>query len=121
MSGNNTFVRNIFGHERIEVQTIIDLMNDLYRNEWSALHNYFYPQLKLKEKDRIGNKCRRKYDTAKTSYRRLMDSPDVSATDKQKLADKRVSLNPFKLQAELQKKLKKIHQPIDDAQFKKAS
>jgi hypothetical protein len=33
---NSTFVRNIFGHERIEVQAIIDLMNDLYRNEYGG-------------------------------------------------------------------------------------
>jgi hypothetical protein len=113
--------QHIFGHERIEAQAIIDLMNDLYRNEWSSLHNFFYPQLKLKEKDRVGNKCKRKYDTAKTPYRRLIDSPDVSAENKQKLADKRAYRNPFKLQAELQKKLTKIHQLIAEAQFKKVS
>lgn len=38
---NWTHVRQLFGYWRIENQAVIELMNDLYRNECSLLRNYF--------------------------------------------------------------------------------
>lgn len=56
---NNTFVRQIFGHVRIEDPNLIPLMNEIYET-WSKLHNYFMPQMKLISKDRVGAKERKK-------------------------------------------------------------
>jgi hypothetical protein len=47
---NWTHVRQLFGYDRFDKSGMIDLMNDLYRNEWSAFQNFFCPILKLKEK-----------------------------------------------------------------------
>lgn len=102
---NNTFIRKILGYERIEKKEIIDAVNDLYANEWSTLHNYFYCQLKLKEKDRIGSKAFRKYDTAKTPYLRLMESEHLSENQKQILKLKHDSLNPVTLHGLSPKKI----------------
>ena len=40
---------------------LIDLMNDLYRNEWGTFQNFFCPTLKLKEKQRVNSKYIKKY------------------------------------------------------------
>lgn len=113
---NNHFVRQLFGYDRIEDQHIVDLMNDIYRNEWRLLYNFFYPQMKLVSKDRIGSKIKRKYDAAKTPYQRLIESPDVPDETKEKLRKQKAGLNPIKLQATLQRKLQIVHEKIQEAE-----
>ncbi|MEI8062373.1 MAG: hypothetical protein WCG97_03720 [bacterium] len=105
---NNVFVRELFGYDRVESLEIIDLMNDLYKNEWSLLFNYFYPQMKLIEKDRVGSKCRRKYDVAKTPYQRLIECGQLTLEQEKKLRDTKLKLNPVELQQAIQKKLSRI-------------
>lgn len=55
---NYTHVREIFGWDRYDKKELIELMNDIYANEWSLLQNLFYPQMKLKTKLRVGAKYR---------------------------------------------------------------
>ena len=105
---NNTFVRQLFGHVRIENPDLIPLMNEIY-DVWGNLHNYFMPQMKLISKDRVGAKVIKKYDKPKTPYQRLMECPTLSEDVKQKLTATKATLNPFKLQAELQEKLALFH------------
>lgn len=105
---NNVFVRELFGYDRVESLEIIELMNDLYKNEWSQLFNYFYPQMKLIEKDRIGNKCHRKYDKAKTPFDRLIESGQLAPEQERKLKETKSKLNPIHLQQSVQKKLSRI-------------
>lgn len=111
---NSTFVRDLFGQTRIESQEVVDLMNDLFKNEWSQLHNYFLPQMKLISKDQIGKKTHKKYDKPKTPYQRLMESSYLSDEEKESLKNKKSKLNPFHLQAEIQKKLAYIYKKIDE-------
>lgn len=110
---NNTFVRQLFGHVRIEDPSLIPLMNEIY-DIWGLLHNYFMPQMKLISKDRIGSKVRKKYDKAKTPYQRVLESPDVDESVKQTLRETKAKLNPFILQAQLQEKLAYFHK-LNDA------
>lgn len=105
---NNTFVRNVFGHVRIEDPSLIPLMNEIYE-VWGQLHNYFMPQMKLISKDRIGAKVKKKYDTPKTPYQRLMECETFPEEDKEKLRKIKATLNPFDLQAKLQEKLAYFH------------
>ena len=49
-------MRQLFGYDRFDKQHLFDLMNDLYRNEWSTFQNFFCPTLKLKEKQRVNSK-----------------------------------------------------------------
>ena len=39
---NWTHVRQLLGYERFSNQSVIVLMNDLYKNEMSLMNNYFY-------------------------------------------------------------------------------
>jgi len=105
---NNTFVRQVFGHVRIEDPNLIPLMNEIYE-VWGKLHNYFMPQMKLISKDRIGSKVKKKYDKPKTPYQRLMECETFPEEQKEKLRKIKATLNPFELQAELQAKLAYFH------------
>ena len=85
-------------------------MNDLYEREWSLYQNFFRPTFKLKSKERINSKYRRRYEDPQTPYQRLLDSPQVSKKAKAQLRQTFRSLNPFQLKKSLEQKLKKIFQ-----------
>mgnify|MGYP001036821123 CR=1 FL=1 len=61
-------VRHLFGYDRFDNPRLVDLMNDLYANEWSQLQNHFCPPLKLKEKSREGTRTERKTSCIATSH-----------------------------------------------------
>ncbi|MCB0350277.1 MAG: hypothetical protein KDD38_03780 [Bdellovibrionales bacterium] len=110
---NNTFVRSIFGHVRIENPDLIPMMNEIYEI-WEQLHNYFMPQMKIISKDRVGSKVRKKYDKPKTPYQRIIECEKVSEEVKDRLRKTKATLNPFKLQAQLQEKLAYFHKLNDE-------
>lgn len=110
---NWTHVRQIFGYHRFEKPILVELMNDLYSNELSQLRNYFYPTIKLKSKERIGSKIKKKFEQARTPYERLMDCKQLSAIEKDKLKKQFELLDPFELQKKIQKKLKRIFQHVN--------
>ena len=49
-----THVRQFLGYERLEECRLVTLIDDLYRNVWWALQNFFCPNMKLFGKQRIG-------------------------------------------------------------------
>jgi hypothetical protein len=105
---NWTHVRQWLGYHRLDNPDVVPLMNELYKAQWRLFHNFFLPSVKLLEKKRIASKTIKRYDTPKTPYQRLMESPHVSDTIKQSLAKEFDHLNPFKLRKEIEKKLAKI-------------
>lgn len=105
---NWTHVRQLFGYERIGKQNLVTLMNDLYKNEVSLMNNYFLPNTKLKEKQRIDAKILKKHEKPKTPYQRLMESKDITDKKKQELTDRYNQLNPFDLQKRIIFKLNRI-------------
>ena len=89
-------------------------MNDVYRNECSFLHNYFYPTIKLKDKERINAKIIKRFEkTPKTPYQRVLDSEHINQATKDKLTDIYKMLNPFELKKSLELKLKRIFAQVD--------
>ncbi|NDF13467.1 MAG: integrase [Proteobacteria bacterium] len=109
---NDTHVRQLLGYDRIEVKAAVDLINDLYRNEWSDLQNYFMPQMKLIRKTRVGAKYKRNHSIPMTPFQRIMNSEMIPEETKKKLREKNAQLNPFTLQEQVQKKLRAIYQLI---------
>jgi hypothetical protein len=103
---NFTHVRELFGYERIEDASLIPLMNEIYKDYWNPLQNFFLPTFKLKEKVRVGARIVKKYDPPKTPYDRLMSSPHMSIERKEALKSRKEKLNPFKLKADLEERLK---------------
>jgi len=105
---NWTHVRQLFGYDRFDNIHLVELMNKLYAKEWSDLGNYFCPTFKLIEKIKINSRYKRKYDTPKTPYQRLLESDAIDEENKTKLKARYESLDPFKLKASVERKLKAI-------------
>lgn len=119
---NWTHVRQLLGYYRINNPNAVALMNDLYANEVSLLFNFFYPCIKLIDKVRIQSKIQKKYDQAQTPYQRLMASSCLSLEQKKTLQEQYITLDPFYLQEQIQKKLKRIFKlvTIKDTKQRKA-
>jgi len=109
---NWTHVRQLFGYERFDNQAVVELMNDLYKNEISLLNNYFLPNFKLIKKERVESKIIKKHDKPATPYQRLMSSKHITEEKKQELTERYNQLNPFELKKTIQKKLNVIFSMI---------
>jgi len=109
---NWSHVRQLLGYDRLDQPELIPLINDLYTNEWSLYQNHFCPSFKLLEKTRINSKYRKKYDKPKTPYQRVMESKDISAEVKQQLKAVHLTLDPFILRADIDRKLRRIFQHV---------
>ena len=101
---NFTHVRECFGYERIDLG-LTDLMNEIYREYWNPLHNFFLPQMQLISKERIGSRIKKKHDFPKTPFERIKLAPNVSEEEKARLEIRMKSLNPFELKKGLEQKL----------------
>lgn len=109
---NWTHVRQCFGYDRFDNPLLVSLMNDLYANEWSLYQNHFCPSNKLIEKTKINSKYRRKYDQPQTPYHRVLACQSIQNQTKEDLIKLHNSLNPFKLKADIENKLKVIFQHV---------
>jgi hypothetical protein len=109
---NWTQVRHLFGYDRLEDESLVEPMNDLYSNEWSLYNNYFRPSQKLIEKTKINSKYKKKYDTPKTPYQRVLESEYVSEEKKEELKKIYKKLNPFELKNKIEYKLKEIFKNV---------
>jgi hypothetical protein len=106
---NNTHVRRLVGYLRYDTENEMNLLNDLYCNEFHLYKNFFSPQNKLILKERSGGKIHRIYDKAKTPFQRLLESPEISQTKKQELRTIYLSLNPAHLKRQIDKKLDMLY------------
>ncbi len=111
---NWTHVRQLFGYERFGNQAVVELMNDLYKNEMSQMNNYFLPNTKLTDKQRIESKIVKKHDKPATPYQRLMKSEHISEFKKKELTEIYNSLNPFELKKTIKKKVDHIFRLINN-------
>lgn len=93
---NWTVIRQIVGYDRFEGIAAHQALSALY--EPLRLYvNFFQPVMALVSKQRDGATVKRCYDQARTPYRRVLDSPDVSEEIKQRLIEEYHSLNPAAL------------------------
>ena len=112
---NWTHVRQVYGYERIEEQEIVDLMNDLNRNELRLYKNFFQPTMKLIDKKRAGQhheKIKRVYDIPKPPYQRVLLCDEIFDQTKQELKTLYATLNPAQLKRTIIKKLTLIKKQI---------
>lgn len=100
--------RQLFYRERLEHFELIEIMNDIYKNEFSLLRNHFYPTLKVDHKIMIMSRAKRVYGKALTPYERIITSPHVPREQKDALRAKHATLNPIKLKQQLDAKLKRF-------------
>lgn len=107
---NFTHVRELFGYDRFEEDELVILMNDIYKYYWNPLLNFFLPNMKIKEKVRIGGIIHKKYDEPKTAFTRLIESPHIAEKQKDAIRAEKESLNPFELKKNLEIKLKEFYE-----------
>ena len=107
---NFTHVRQLFGYARFEDSELVPLMNEIYKDYWCPLQNFFMPSQKLLRKTRIGARIKKEYEPAMTPYQRLMNSSTLTEQQKAALKLRNSKLNPFHLQKELQNKLEQFEE-----------
>ncbi|MFH1361115.1 MAG: hypothetical protein ABIH69_00440 [bacterium] len=107
---NWTHVRKIFGYFRYDTEKELAIINDLYRNELRFYKNFFQPIMKLAEKVRYGSKKHRKYEPAKTPFKRLIESDQVDEKTKAQLKSLYKTLNPAALKRRIDSKLYQLLQ-----------
>jgi hypothetical protein len=105
---NWTVVRQYIGYDRLNNPEQLELLNDLYRNDLNDFVNYFLPSVKLISKERQGSKIKKKHDKAKTPFQRLFDSKYIDEEKKLELLRILNRLDPFKLQENIEKKIRLI-------------
>ena len=66
---NNSVVTPLVGYYRYKGQQALETLEKLYKL-WCLLANYFYPSMKILEKERKYAHIYKKYDNTKTPYKR---------------------------------------------------
>ena len=80
----------------------LSILNELYG--YLRLYvNFFQPVRKLIKKERIGSKIIKRYDEAKTLYRRVLDSPDIEDKVEVRLRRECAMLNPAGMKRKITK------------------
>jgi len=108
---NYSIVRRAVGYLRYDTKEEVDILNELYRY-LSHYTNFFQPVVKLIFKTRKGSSVSKKYDIAKTPYRRVLECSDIDDKIKIRLEKNYDSLNPAALKrkiSSLQDRLLKLN------------
>lgn len=116
---NGHVVRRFLGYSRIDYRESIPVMNEVY-DLLDIYLNHFIATKKCIDKVKIGSRYRRKYDKAKTPYKRVLAHPDVIQDVKDNLIKEHEKLNPLILKREIDKlitKLFKLQKSYNDREF----
>jgi hypothetical protein len=105
---NWTHVRHWFGYERHDNPEVIPLINALAGGELGHFVNLFSPSMKLERKEQKDGKEHRIYGQPATPYARVLANPHIAPAKKEELRLLKEKLNPFALEASIQKQLRKI-------------
>jgi hypothetical protein len=104
---NYSVVRRNVGYQRYDTDKELRTLNELYIYLDSYV-NYFQPVLKLASKTRVGSKVTKKYDKARTPFRRVLDSEYIDDKIKKSLKREYDGLNP----AELKRKITRLQDKL---------
>jgi len=97
---NWTVVRKTVGYARYDTEEELKILNQIYKH-LRLYTNYFQPTMKLVSKTRNGAKVTKKYDTPRTPYQRLLESPAISKEAKKTLKVEYETLNPALLKRQI--------------------
>jgi len=104
---NYSVVRRNVGYLRYDTDEELELLNELYIY-LDHYTNYFQPVQKLVSKTREGSKVTKKYDEARTPFRRVLESKYIDDKIKARLKVQYDSLNP----AELKRKISRLQEKL---------
>jgi hypothetical protein len=89
-------VRQQVGYLRYDTPQELACLRELY-GHLRLYINFFQPQMKLTSKARQGAKVTKRYDIARTPYRRVLELPEIPEEAKNALRKTYRSLNPVQL------------------------
>jgi len=104
---NWSVVRHTVGYDRWETEQELAVLESIY-DDLRLYINFFQPSFKLIAKERIGNQTIKRYDTAKTSYQRVLERKDISLEAKARLINLYLQLNPAQLRRRIDQKTAKL-------------
>lgn len=104
---NYTHVRLLLGYQRIEDQSLVKDINELYEAA-NLLTNFFCSTRKLIFKERRGSRYYKKYDAPATPCERLLASDQITELQKTYLTEVKVNLDPYKLRKLIDAKRERI-------------
>ena len=81
---NDSVVRRITGYQRFEGEEARRTLAMLYES-YNKLVNYFFPSMKIISKERVDAKLIKRYDSAKTPFKRLLESEHIDEETKSRL------------------------------------
>ncbi len=93
---NGSIIRRFVGHDRFSGPVAAQALAQLYRAVRLYV-NYFQPSFKLIERQRVGGKIIKRYDTPMTPCDRLLGHDTVDAAVKEQLQAERSRLDPVEL------------------------
>jgi hypothetical protein len=105
---NWTHVRKLVGYWRYDTPTAVAALNALYRHELRLLHNLFLPSVKLRGKERVGARVRRRYDAPRTPLERVQGCPEADPEAVATLVRLRDRLDPFALAQAIDRKIERL-------------
>jgi len=104
---NGHVLRRFMGYSRLDCPEVISLINEMY-DVLELYLNHFVPSRKCLEKVRIGSKYKKKYDKARSAYRRVLEHPQVDQSVKDHLVLEHEKLNPLILKRKVDKMIGEI-------------
>lgn len=113
---NLTHVRQFIGYDRIDSHAATKILNEIYRDLWCPFLNFFMPTFKLVRKERIGSKIRKQHEKPKTPYQRVLESPEVSEEQKNRMKLQYEALDPFEMKARIEERLQLFFKTLRDEQ-----
>ncbi len=108
---NYTVLRRFIGYARFDTQKQLEIIRDIL-SLVEPYVNFFQPSVKLKEKQRIGSRTKKTYDTAKTPYQRLLVSGILNKQQKQSLQKVYESLNPVDMKRKIYRLTEKLNKTL---------
>jgi len=112
---NWTKVRQLLGYARYDQPELVNLVQDLYRNEWRLLQNFFQPVMKLVTKQRRGSRVSKTYDRPQTPAQRLLAWPGLAPEQRAWLHRQQQTLDPLVLTDAVRRKLQRIRRALQEA------
>jgi hypothetical protein len=107
---NWTHVRKVVGYRRFDTTRELRLLNEIYA-VLRVYKNFCLPTIRLKSKERVAGRIKRKYDKPSTPYQRLMESNQVTEERKRELRRVYESVNP----AALYRRITELREQLEEA------
>jgi hypothetical protein len=104
---NGSVVRRLVGYDRYSSRAALEQLNRVYGLVRLYI-NFFQPVMKLRHKTRHGARVHKVYDIARTPYRRLLESGELSDSQREAIAQQYQRLDPVQLLSQVNQALERL-------------